>query len=113
MDELVVQPAQALPLFIFKMRPLPQDARPREIPVEFDYTNTLLEVESELVASVEYLVAALQHHFKTADHLKVEYLDEVGQVYLPLTDVGVLNQGDLSKHKLRVTKVPDPFSFQC
>jgi len=41
---------------------------------------------------VEYLIAALQHHFKTAVPQEVEYFDEMTKDDSPLTDVGTLNQ---------------------
>ena len=85
---------------------LPKDTEPREITVDYLGALSILEVESNTVDSVEYLVAALQHHFKTSAPLKVEYFDEEKQDYSPLTDVSALNRGDLAKHKLRVTKVP-------
>ena len=101
-DELVVQHGQALPLFIVHLKPFPEDNKPREIVVECQNSTSVLEVESAKVDSVEYLLAALQHHFKTADSLHVEYFDQVRHEYLPLVDVNVLNQGDLTHHKLRV-----------
>ena len=108
-DVLVVQPGQALPLFIVMLKPLPQNTKPREIAVEYLNTPSTLEVESDTIDSAEYLNAALQHHFKTAVPLEVENFDETRQDYSPLTDVGVLNQVDLTKHKLRVKEVPSFF----
>jgi len=105
-DELVVQPGQALPLFIVKLKPLPMENKPRVIAVDYEDTSSVLEVESHTIDSVDYLIAALQHHLKTADPLCVEYFEEMTQSYSSLTDVSVLNQGDLTKHKLRVSKVP-------
>ena len=94
-DELVVQPGQALPLFIVKLKPLP-DNKPREIAVEYNGSFSVLEVESSAIDSVEYLIAALQHHFKTADSLEVEYFDPEKQHYSLLTDVGVRHKGTSS-----------------
>ena len=108
-DELVVQPGQALPLFIVKLKPLPKNITPRAIAVDYENTSSVLEVESTTIDSVEYLIAALQHHLKTAKPLKVEYLDEPKQNYSLLTDVDVLNQGDLTTHKLRVANVCSQF----
>ena len=105
-EELVVQPSQALPIFIVKLKPLPKDGTSRVIAVDFENTSSMLQVESHTIDSVDYLIAALQHHLKTADPLCVEYFEGAKQNYSPLTDVGVLNQGDLTKHKLRVSKVP-------
>ena len=86
------------------LKPLPKNIKPRDIAVEYHNTPSTLEVESAMVDSVEYLIAALRH-FKTAVPLEVEYFDQVRQDYSPLTDVGALNQGDLTKHKLRVKEV--------
>ena len=69
MDELVVQPGQAMPLFIVKLKSQPSDTRPREMEVEYANTSSKLEVESHPIDSVDYLIAALQHHLKTADPL--------------------------------------------
>ena len=80
--------------------------KPRVIAVDYEDTSSVLEVESHTIDSVDYLIAALQHHLKTADPLCVEYFEEMTQSYSSLTDVSVLNQGDLTKHKLRVSKVP-------
>ena len=61
-----MQPSQALPLFIIKLKPLPKNTKPHEIEVEYLNTPSTLKVESANIDSVECLISALQHHFKTA-----------------------------------------------
>jgi len=53
-DELVVQPSQALPLFVVKLKPLPEDTKSREIAVEYHTTSSVLEIEPLTVDSVDY-----------------------------------------------------------
>ena len=83
---------------------------PLAIVVESDNTSSVLEVESQTIDSVDYLIGALQNHLKTADPLCVEYFEETTQSYSSLTDVGV-ESGRSQKTQAAGLKGDSPFVF--
>ena len=90
------------------MKPIPAGLTTKQIRIE-DQQGKLstLEVEADL-KSLDYLVAALQHHLKTALPLKIEFLDDAKGMYQALSDVTLLNSAP--NPRLRAT-VFIPVSF--